>query len=351
MSNTKTGLSMKTMNVAMYYTNDDVRIEKMPIPTISDKEFLVKVKASGICGSDVMEWYRLKTAPRVLGHEIAGDIVEVGKKVKQYKVGDRVFISHHVPCNTCHFCQKNQHTLCHTLHSTNFIPGGFAEYLKVPEINVKTGTFVLPKEISYDEGIFIEPLACVVRGFRIAGVQKKQSILVLGCGIAGLLQIKLAHAIGAQKIIATDINKKRLECAKNIGADIVINAKDDVPKQVKQQNNGEGVDVVILCAGVPSAVQQAFQSVAPGGTILFFAMTKPGEDIPMHLFDIWNKQVKIVSTYAGAPQDINEAITLLKTKQVKVNDLISHKLPLTEAAKGFQLVAHAQDSIKVILYP
>jgi len=214
---------MKTMKVAMYYSNNDVRIEEMSIPKINDDEFLVKVHASGICGSDVMEWYRLKTAPRVLGHEIAGDIVEVGKNVKKYKTGDRVFISHHVPCNNCTFCNNNQHTLCDTLHSTNFYPGGFAEHLRVPKINVEVGTFLIPKEMTYEEGAFIEPLACVVRGFRIAEMKPEQSILILGSGIAGMLQIKLAKARGARKIIATDITEKRLKIAKKLGADITIN--------------------------------------------------------------------------------------------------------------------------------
>jgi len=342
---------MKTMKVAMYYNNNDVRIEEMPVPIINNNELLVKVRASGICGSDVMEWYRLKTAPRVLGHEIAGDIVKIGKNVKKYKVGDRVFISHHVPCNKCDFCKNDQHTLCDTLHSTNFYPGGFAEFLKVPEINVKNGTFVLPDEISYDQGAFIEPLACVVRGFRIAEIKSNKSILVLGSGIAGLLQIKLAKAINASKIIATDINEKRLDLAKKMGADITINAKENVPNLIKKNNNGMLADFVILCTGVPSAVNQAFDSVAPGGTILFFAMTKPGVKIPFHLFDIWNKQVKIVSTYAGAPRDIQEAIRLLELKKVEVKDMITHRLPLSQATRGFQLVAKSQDSMKVIIIP
>ena len=342
---------MKKMKVAMYYNNNDVRIEEMSIPKISDDELLVKVQASGICGSDVMEWYRLKTAPRVLGHEIAGDIVEIGKNVKKYKVGDRVFISHHVPCNNCTFCNNNQHTLCDTLHSTNFYPGGFAEHLRVPKINVENGTFLIPKEMTYEEGAFIEPLACVVRGFRIAEMMPDQSVLVLGSGIAGLLQIKLAKAIGARKIIVTDITEHRLKIAKKFGADVIINAKEDVSKLVKKNNDGKLADLVILCAGVPSAVNQAFDSVAPGGTILLFAMTKPGVEIPLHLFDFWNKQVKMVSTYAGAPKDIAEAIDLIKSKKVKVKDMISHRLPLSEVGKGFQLVAEAQDSIKVIIEP
>ena len=342
---------MKTMKVAMYYNNNDVRIEQQPVPEISDDELLVKVKASGICGSDVMEWYRVKKAPLVLGHELTGDIVKTGKNVKNFKVGDRIVVTHHVPCNTCNFCKNDQHTLCDTLHTTKFYPGGFAEYLRVPAINVDRGTFLLPKTVSYEEGTFVEPLACVVRGLRIAQMKKGDSVLVLGSGMAGLLNIKLARARGASKIFATDVNPYRLEMANKAGADVVINAKENIEKALQKENQGNLADLVILCAGVPSAVQQAFDSVQPGGTVLFFAMTKPGEKIPMHLFEVWNKQITIVSTYAGAPRDLKEAIELLQTKKVTVNDMISHVLPLDEAAKGFKLVDKAQDSMKVILKP
>lgn len=339
------------MRVATYYNNNDVRIEEMPIPKINDEELLVKVKTSGICGSDVMEWYRIKKAPRVLGHEISGDIVKVGKNVKEYKIGDRVFISHHVPCDNCNLCLDNQHTLCDTLHSTNFDPGGFAEYLRVPKINVEKGVFILPKEISYEEGVFIEPLACVVRGISIADLKKDKNVLILGSGISGLLHIKMAKYLKSKNIIATDINKYRMKIAKKIGADKVINAKDNVPKLVKKYNNGKLADFVVTCTGVPSAVEQAIQSVEMGGTILFFAPTQPLVKITFPLFDLWNKGVKMVSTYAGSPKDIETAIDLIKSKKITVTDMITHKIPLSETEKGFKLVAQAQNSIKVIIEP
>jgi L-iditol 2-dehydrogenase len=342
---------MEKMKVAMYYKNDDVRIEEMPIPKINDDEILVKVMASGICGSDVMEWYRIKKAPLVLGHEISGDIVEVGKNVKKFKKNDRVFVTHHVPCNTCSFCLKEQHTLCHTLHTTKFYPGGFAQYLRVPEINVDRGTFVLPKEISYDEGTFIEPVACTVRGFRIAGFKSGQSVLVLGSGIAGILNIKLAKALGAAKIFATDIDEYRLKIAKKTGADFTINAKEDIPKFIKKHNGGKLADFVVLCAGVQSAVKQAINSVEPGGTILWFAPTKPEINIPIPFFDIWNKQIKMFSTYAGVKKDIVEAIELIKTKKLIVTDMITHKLPLEKTPEGFKIMAEAKESLKIIIEP
>ena len=180
------------MRVAMYYRNKDIRIQEMPIPEINDDELLVKVMASGICGSDVMEWYRIKKAPLVLGHEIAGVIAKAGKNVENFKEGDRVFVSHHVPCMKCHYCLNKHHTACETLHKTNFYPGGFSEYLKIPKINVEVGTFKLPDEMSFEEGTFIEPIGTVLRGQRLANLRKDSTLLVIGSGIAGLMHIKAA---------------------------------------------------------------------------------------------------------------------------------------------------------------
>ncbi|HPS37186.1 MAG TPA: alcohol dehydrogenase catalytic domain-containing protein, partial [Candidatus Omnitrophota bacterium] len=158
------------MKVAVYYRNSDVRIEERPVPTIGPGEVLVKVRASGICGTDVMEWYRIKKAPRILGHEIAGDIV--ASNSRKYKPGQRVFVSHHVPCNSCKHCENGNHTACETLHNGNFDPGGYSEFIRVPKINVDGGIYVLPKNLSYEEGTMIEPLACAIRGQRVIGVKK-----------------------------------------------------------------------------------------------------------------------------------------------------------------------------------
>ena len=188
--------------------------------------------------------------------------------------------------------------------------------------------------MTYEEGTIIEPLACAVRGMRIAEIKPGQNVLILGSGIAGIINIKLAKAMGTSKIFATDIDKYRLKTAKKMGADIVINAKENVPEIIKKNNNNKLAELVILCTGVPSAARQALESIETGGTILFFAPTEPSVNILFPLFDLWNKQVKIVSTYAGAPKDIKEAIELIETKKVKVTDMITHTFSLNEAAIG-----------------
>ncbi len=339
------------MRVAMYYNNRDVRLQEMPKPEIGSGEILVKVIASGICGSDVMEWYRIKRAPLVLGHEIAGDIVQVGKGVAGYKAGQRVFVSHHVSCGVCAYCRSGHESTCDTLRTTNFYPGGFAEFIRVPEINVSKGVYVLPDEISYDDGAFIEPLACVVRGFKTVRFRPGMAVAVLGSGIAGLLNIKLAKAMGASRIFATDISQYRLDAAKRFGAEAVFDARQDVPKLIREANHGRPADLVIVCAGAVSAIDQAFKSVDRGGTILMFAPPMPGTLVSVPMGDLWKDEITITMTYAGSPRDITEAMELLWTKKVVVSDMITHKLGLAETGKGFELVAKAENSIKVIIEP
>lgn len=337
------------MRVAMYHNNRDVRLEEMPVPKIGPGELLVKIVASGICGSDVMEWYRREKAPRVLGHEVAGVIAEVGSGVQEYRVGQRVCVIHHVPCNTCHHCLNGHHTVCDSLRSTNFDPGGFAEYIRVPAINVDKGVYLLPEELSYEEATFVEPLSCVVRGQRIANFQPGQSVLVIGSGIAGLLHILMAKAAGAGRIIATDIVDYRLKTARQFGADVVILANEDVPSRVKQVNDGRFADLVVVCAGAAPAISQGMQSVERGGTILLFAPTSPGVNFPIELWPFWRDGITLTTSYAGAPADCSVALELIRSRRVKVQDMITHRLGLAETGMGFQIVANAQDSIKVII--
>jgi L-iditol 2-dehydrogenase len=339
------------MRVATYYNNRDVRLEEIPIPKIGPGEVLVKVVASGICGSDVMEWYRIKKAPRVLGHEITGEIVEVGPGVVRYKTGDRVFVSHHVPCNTCRYCLNGYHTLCDTLRSTNFDPGGFAEYLRVPGINVDRGTFVLPEEVSFEEGVFIEPLACVLRGQRLAGFHPGQNVLVIGSGISGLLHVALARASGAGHVVATDISDERLKAARQFGADECLHATEDLPSRLREILQGCLADLVIVCAGTTSAYHQALQSADRGGKILCFGLLEPGAVFSIPFFDFWNDGITLLSTYGGSPLDIAGALELIRAHRLPVDEMITHRLPLAETGLGFRLVAEAKESIKVIIEP
>ncbi len=323
----------------MYYNNNDVRLEERPKPKINDDEILVKVIASGICGTDVMEWYRTKKGPRVLGHEISGQIVKVGNNVKNFKVNDRVFVSHHVPCNNCKYCLEDNHTACETLHKGNFDPGGFSEYVKVPKINVDSGTFLLPNNVSYEQATFIEPLACVVRAHRIINTKKIHKVLVLGSGVSGLLNIMYAKHIGAE-VAATDIDEYKLKKAREFGADNVINANSSFNYKA---------DKIIVCVGSMKAVKQAFNNVDRKGTILLFAI--PQESIELPNLDIWRNEITITSSYGAAPKDLQESLELIKNKKINVKDLVTHKFGLDKIGEGFKLVASPKESLKVIIEP
>ena len=340
------------MRVAMYYSNKDIRIEERPIPKIGPGELLVQVEASGICGSDVMEWYRIKRAPLVLGHEISGEVAEVGEGVDRYRKGDRVAASHHVPCNTCRHCLSGHHTVCDTLRRTNFDPGGFAEYVRLPAINVDRGVYPIPDEVSFDEATFTEPLACVLRAQRIAGLQAGETVLVIGSGISGLLHIQLARAMGAGRIVATDISEARLEAASAFGASAVIHASKDMPSELRQVNNGWLADRVFVCTGAKTANLQALESVERGGTVLFFAPTDPGVTLPVSVNGLFfRNDITLTTSYAGSPADHMMAMELIRAGRVKVGKMITDRFGLSETSKGFQLVAEAQQSIKVIVEP
>lgn len=340
------------MKVATYYNNQDIRIEQRPVPKIGEGELLIKVRASSICGSDVMEWYRTEKVGRVLGHEISGEIVEIGEGIKNYKKGDRVSASHHVPCYECHFCQLGHHTLCDTLKKTNFDPGGFSEFIRLPEINVRYGVYPLPDNVTYDEATFIEPLACAIRAQKKARVCKGQTVLVIGSGIAGLLHMMLAHAWGIHPILATDLNPYRLLKAKEFGADFIFEAANDLPRCIRESNEQRLADVVIVCSSSQKAALQAMACVERGGTILFFALVGPDQIIPFPMNDIfWQKGVTLMSSYAASPEEHRESLELIRTGQAPVAKLISHKLPFDEISTGFKIVSEAGKSLKVIVDP
>ena len=341
------------MRVAMYYSNKDVRLEEMPLPGIGPGEILVRVMASGICGSDVLEWYRINKVPLVLGHEIAGTVEKTGAGVKNFKKGDRVAISHHVPCNKCHYCLGGHETACETLRKTNYYPGGFSEFVRVPAINIeKEGIYLLPEDVPFDEATFIEPLACVVRGQRLARVKKGQAVLVIGSGISGLLHIQHAKALGARSVIATDISRYRLDAAKKFGADHVFDVKGFSPEKLKAVNGELLADTVILCAGAKSAVEQALASVERGGTVLFFAAAEKDLPLPRSINDMfWRTEATLTSSYAATPAEHLEALELIRAHKVNVKDMITHRFDLARTGEGFRLVSEAKDSIKVIIEP
>ena len=348
------------MKAAVYYSNSDIRIEEVDDLPVGPGEVKVRVMACGVCGSDVMEWYRMKRAGRpggigAFGHECTGIIAELGSAVDpKWKVGDRVVVTHHVPCTTCHACIRGHTTACATLQSTKFKQGygAFAEYVVLPAINVDRGMLRLPDSVSFDAGTFVEPLGCVVRGQQFAPVSEGRSVLIIGAGITGLLHIQAARLNGAGFIAVSNPSPERLEIARAFGADATISAADDVPERFKELNGGLGADTVIMTAPVPICVNQSLEAVGPGGTILFFAPTKPEIQSEINLWNLWQKEVTITHSYAADFPNLQTALTWIQHDRVNVAGMITHVFPLNETVEGFQLTArHRDGSLKVIIHP
>jgi L-iditol 2-dehydrogenase len=339
------------MKVGMYYRNDDVRVEEQEVPTVGPGDVLLRVVSSGICGSDLMEWYRITRAPLVLGHEVTGEIVEVGEEVTWLRPGDRVFATHHVPCGECLYCLRGDETACRTLQEVNnFSPGGFAEYVRVTGRSVRTGILPLPDGVSYEEGTFIEPLATVVRGLRTTGLAPGDSVLVYGAGIAGILFVKLAKALGAGTVGVADVDGRRREAALAAGADVGLAAGDDVPERWVE-HAGRAADKVVICTGAPSAAEAALRSVDRGGTVLFFAVGRPGEALAVDFNPFWRNSVTLATSYGAAPLDNRQALELLAHGTVRVGDMVTHRFALDEIGEAFRTAARASDCLKVVVEP
>jgi L-iditol 2-dehydrogenase len=322
------------MKQARWYNNRDVRVEKVPEPDVGTGEIKVKIIACGICGSDICEWYRAPRAPLVPGHELGGKIVETGAGVTDFKVGDDVFVAPKIACMECYYCKKGQHPLCSEVPER--LPGGFAQYVVVPESIVKGGTYLLPENIDYDQSTFIEPLACVVRAQKLSKLRAGQTLMVIGCGMSGLLHIKLGIEKGCT-VIAMDINEYRLSLAKKMGTDVAIGKKKP--------------DVVVLCTAAIAAIDLAFKSLDKGGILVFFAVPEPGKDVVVPVNDLWRKETTLLTSYYCGPDDIKMAIKYINEGRIEVNDMITHRLPLDHIEKGFALVADGSQSLKVIINP
>lgn len=339
------------MRVAVYHSNSDLRIEERPRPEPGPDELLMRIEASGICGSDLMEWYRVPRAPLVLGHEVAGTVEAAGEGLDAFPPGTRIVATHHVPCGECRYCETDRHSHCATLHSTQFDPGGFAEFVRLSPIHVRHGVFALPDGVGFDAGSFVEPLACTIRGQRVAGLREGQSVAVLGSGVSGILHLQLARAAGARLVAVTDLSDFRLALARRLGAAAAARADGDPVAELIEANGGERFEQVVVCAAARSAIDQAFKLVDEGGTILFFAPLPPDQTYELPLNELWKSGVALVHSYAGPPDDMRAAIALIDGGRIDLESMITHRLALEQIQEGFRLMSGGAESLKIIVHP
>lgn len=248
------------MKAAVYYDQRDIRVEEMPTPEIGQDEALVEMRACGICGSDLMDWYLRSRAPLVLGHEPAGVIAKKGNKVKGFEVGDRVFVHHHVACLKCHYCMRGDYTLCEQFHETSIKPGGFAEYFKAPKLNLQLDTLKIPEALSFEEATLIEPVGCCLRAIRKCSIQAGDSVAIVGAGTTGLIHTALSKMYGAATTIVSDLFDYRLNMARKYGADVTVNPeKESLNKIVRAETSGRGVDIAVVTAPSLEAYKAGFE--------------------------------------------------------------------------------------------
>jgi L-iditol 2-dehydrogenase len=339
------------MKASRYYSRDDIRVEQVPVPEIGAGELLVQVKACGLCGSDLMEWYVKEKAPIVLGHEPAGVVARVGQDVNAFSVGDRVFVHHHVPCFTCHYCLRGNYTLCATFKSTHLDPGGFAEYIRVPALNVERDVLKLPAEMSFDEATMIEPVATCIRGIERVNMRTGDTVVVIGAGVTGLIHVQLARILGAGLIIATDFSEYRLNIARQLGADLAIDARKDVLAALEGANGGRKADAVIVTAGSIRAMQQGMELAGGGATVLFFAPSAPEETLPIRPYDLLFREITLVSSYSCCPPETRQALELIQLGRINVGKLITHHMTLAEVGDAIRLAVQAGESLKILINP
>jgi L-iditol 2-dehydrogenase len=338
------------MKVAMYYSQNDVRIEEMPKPEIGEDEVLVEMRACGLCGSDLMDWYLKSRAPLVLGHEPAGVVAEKGKRVKGFDVGDRVFVHHHVACLACHYCKHGDYTLCEQFHNTNIKPGGFAEYFRVPTPNLQGDTLKIPETVSFEEATFIEPVGCCLRALKKCGVQKDDSVAIIGAGATGIIHTVLSKIFGASKAVVSDLIDYRLKVAKKFGADVVINPEDeDLAKVIKAETGGMGVDVAVVTAPSLEAYKAGLSVCRKGGKLCVFAPTDPGKHLQISPKELFFSEIKIISSYSTSHLETREALELINSGRINVRELITHRFPLRDTAKAFETALKDKQSLKVIV--
>lgn len=353
------GLNGRTMRAAVYRGPARISIETVPVPQIGDGEILLRVHACGICGTDLKKIeYGLVAPPRIFGHEIAGTIVETGRNVTRFKVGDRVTTHHHIPCQKCFYCERKLFSQCEFYRRTGttagFEPsgGGFAEYVRVMDWIVERGTILIPDNVTFEEASFLEPLNTCLKALETAFLEPGEVVVVYGQGPVGLLMMQSAVCAGA-KVIGLDFIPARLVIARELGAHVALNPeKDNIQATVAQLTEGRGADLAIVAAANPRAIEDAQRIIRRGGRVLLFAQTVPGEMIPIDASCICVEEKKLIGSYSASIELQEQAADMIFTRKINVARLISHRFALELLPEGIHLASHpSEHSLKVVIQP
>jgi L-iditol 2-dehydrogenase len=347
-----------TMLAAVYRGVNDVRLETVSVPKIGPGELLVRVHTCGVCGTDLKKIATgSHSAPRIFGHETSGEVAAVGANVRKFAPGDRVMVFHHIPCRQCYYCRHKTFAQCPTYKkvgcTAGFEPsgGGFAEYVRVMDWIVDQGTVKIPDGVSFEQACFVEPVNTCMKGIEALRLQPGETVLAIGQGPIGIILSVLARRAGAT-VITSDLYPERLKIAKSLGFEHTIEAsRNDVIDSVRQQTEGRGADAVILAVGSNALIRPAMDAVRPGGRVLLFAQTQRGE-VVIDPAAICVEEKALVGSYSASVDLQEEAVRFVMNREMDLEQLISHRFPLQDAAQALALAAHPQpSSMKVVIQP
>ncbi len=336
------------MQVARLYDFGDIRVEEDIRPEVGPDDILVRARACGICSGDIMPWYIRRKAPLVLGHEPVGVVAEVGKSVRGFKPGERVYVHHHAPCFDCPSCRRGEYVQCATWRATNLKPGGMAEYFLVSAANQRD-TLKLPDAVDDANGVLVEPAACVIKSLKRSGLKAGESILIIGLGIMGMMHVKLARHMGAATIIGADLFEKRARRAVELGADhgIVVSG-DNLIDQVRELTNGAMADVVIVGPGSGKAIASGIAAAGKGATVIQFTATPPEEEMIIRPHDLYFNETRLIPSYSCGPDETRESLRLVQQGVISASELVTHQFPLRRITEAFA-TAQKPEALKVVV--
>lgn len=348
------------MRAAVLRAPGEVEVVEMPVPRPGPGEAVVRVRACGICGSDLMDWYVARRVPFVFGHEVAGEIASLGPGVEAFRVGDPVFVHHHAPCGTCAACRRGDEVHCSMWRTTHLDPGGMAEYVRVPEAILRTDVLRLPPGVGFDDAALVEPVACAVKALRraaavLGGLGGSQDaggralvglqVLVLGLGFSGQVLGTLARELGAERILGADPAPARRVRAQR-WADAVFDPTAEEPRNVVQT---EGADLAVVATSSAQALETAASVVRPGGAVLVYAPLPPGVLLPLSAHDVFFREVTIVPSYSAGTKDTREALWWIARGVIRAAVFVTHRFPLGEAARAYRTARAGGAALKVIV--
>jgi L-iditol 2-dehydrogenase len=339
------------MKAAVIKDRSTIQLIDLPIPRFDNNELLVRMRACGVCGTDLEKVRGEQITPPVLGHEVAGEIEEVGKDITQFTRGDRVVVHHHISCRSCFYCKNALETLCEAFPNSNLDPCGFAEFFRVPRTLVAGGTvYRLPDELSFEEGTLVEPTACCIRALRKSGIKPGSSVAVFGTGPVGLLHMQLLKLHGAAPTYGVDILESRRRAAMRLGATSALDpTTENIEKTLREGTDDQGVDHAIVATGSTKAFEQACKSVRKGGTVTLFGAPARGASVSLDISNLFLREITFRSSYSTSETEMRIALDLIAHKRIEASQLITHKLPLREVNEAFHLAMDGEKAVKVVV--